>query len=163
MSINRSARWRRSTAEVDQSGFTLIELLIVIVVLGILAAIVVFSLQGATSSSVISACSADSRTVNIAVQAAETDNPTSYPGYNGAASTSAQWQTALTGSSLTGGPFLQSWPGQTGYAISVAGSSAAATTGDSPAVSPSNGDVIVTAGGKTYDFSVDGNSACAAA
>jgi len=53
----------------DEGGFTLIELLIVIVILGILAAIVVFAVQNLTSSSVQSACRADFKTVQTAAEA----------------------------------------------------------------------------------------------
>ena len=42
----RDAKARRRGEEVVESGFTLIELLVVIVVLGILAATVVFALSG---------------------------------------------------------------------------------------------------------------------
>lgn len=50
-------------------GFTLIELLIVIVILGILAAIVVFSVNGLTSRGQTSACKADVTTVTVASEA----------------------------------------------------------------------------------------------
>ena len=50
-------------------GFTLIELLIVIVVLGILAAIVVFSLTGVTGQSKPAACTSDAKTVEMAIDA----------------------------------------------------------------------------------------------
>jgi prepilin-type N-terminal cleavage/methylation domain-containing protein len=53
----------------NNGGFTLIELLIVIVVLGILAAVVVFSLGSVTGQSVISACQADGATVETAIAA----------------------------------------------------------------------------------------------
>ena len=46
-------------ARENNEGFTLIELLIVIVVLGILAGVVVFSLGSVTGSSAIAACQAD--------------------------------------------------------------------------------------------------------
>jgi general secretion pathway protein G len=53
----------------DEGGFTLIELLIVIVILGILAAIVVFAVQNLTGSSAQSACKSDYKTVETAVEA----------------------------------------------------------------------------------------------
>jgi general secretion pathway protein G len=52
-----------------ESGFTLIELLIVIVILGILAAIVIFAVGSARDDSVKSACKADVKTVNTAAEA----------------------------------------------------------------------------------------------
>ena len=60
---------RRKSGEASESGFTLIELLIVIVVLGILAAIVVFSLTGVTGQSKQAACTSDAKTVEIAADA----------------------------------------------------------------------------------------------
>jgi len=50
-------------------GFTLIELLIVIVILGILAGIVVFSVAGITDRGTASACKADLKTVQVASEA----------------------------------------------------------------------------------------------
>ena len=53
----------------DEGGFTLIELLIVIVILGILAAIVVFAVQNLTGSSAKASCGSDMKTVETAVEA----------------------------------------------------------------------------------------------
>lgn len=53
----------------DEGGFTLIELLIVIVILGILAAIVVFAVQNLTGSSASASCKSDMKTVETAVEA----------------------------------------------------------------------------------------------
>ncbi len=60
---------KRAAQEID-GGFTLIELLIVIVVLGILAAVVVFSLGGVTTSSALAACQSDGATYETALAAA---------------------------------------------------------------------------------------------
>jgi general secretion pathway protein G len=57
-----------------EAGFTLIELLIVIVILGILAAIVVFAVGSARKDSVDSACAADAKTVNVAAEAYKAKN-----------------------------------------------------------------------------------------
>ena len=50
-------------------GFTLIELLVVIVILGVLAAVVVFSVGGLTDRGAAAACKSDVKTVEIAVEA----------------------------------------------------------------------------------------------
>jgi general secretion pathway protein G len=59
-------RWR---ALRGQRGFTLIELLVVIVILGILAAVVVFAVNGITDKGKNSSCKIEERTVNTALQA----------------------------------------------------------------------------------------------
>ena len=53
----------------NEDGFTLIELLMVIVILGILAAIVVFSVRGIQDRGQVSACKAEVSTVSTAVEA----------------------------------------------------------------------------------------------
>ena len=53
----------------EERGFTLIELLIVIVILGILAAIVVFAVGGITDRGVESACKSDLKNVEVAAEA----------------------------------------------------------------------------------------------
>ncbi|WP_133871183.1 type II secretion system protein [Ilumatobacter fluminis] len=55
--------------EQKSDGFSLIELLIVIVILGILAAVVVFSVRGITDNGQDSACQADERTLATATEA----------------------------------------------------------------------------------------------
>ena len=59
----------RSFLSRRQAGFTLIELLIVIVILGILAAIVVFAVGGITDRGEASACKADVKNVEVASEA----------------------------------------------------------------------------------------------
>lgn len=53
----------------QDEGFTLIELLIVIVILGILATVVVFSVRGITDDGRENACDTDMRTMEVAVEA----------------------------------------------------------------------------------------------
>jgi general secretion pathway protein G len=62
----------------SDKGFTLIELLIVIVILGVLATITVFAVNGITNRGQQSACAADLKTVEVAVEAYYAKNGT-YP------------------------------------------------------------------------------------
>jgi general secretion pathway protein G len=59
----------RQNARQNQDGFTLVELLIVIVILGILAGIVVFAVNGITDRGIDSACKTDIQTVQAASEA----------------------------------------------------------------------------------------------
>jgi general secretion pathway protein G len=60
---------RLREARKNEKGFTLIELLIVIVILGVLAAIVVFAVGGINDTSKQSACKSDYKNVEIAAEA----------------------------------------------------------------------------------------------
>ena len=60
---------RIKAARENESGFTLIELLIVIVILGVLSGIVVFSVAGLTNNSAVTACKADLNIVSVASEA----------------------------------------------------------------------------------------------
>lgn len=62
----------------NDEGFTLVELLIVIVILGILAAVVVFAVGGITDRGQENACEVGKRTLETAVEAYYADNG-SYP------------------------------------------------------------------------------------
>src|SRR4051794_32525214 len=53
----------------DEPGFTLIELLVVIVILGILAAIVVFAVGGITDKGQTAACDTEKKTIQTAEEA----------------------------------------------------------------------------------------------
>jgi general secretion pathway protein G len=52
-----------------QKGFTLVEMLVVIVILGILAAVVVFAVGGSTDKAQTNACAAEKSAVESAVEA----------------------------------------------------------------------------------------------
>jgi prepilin-type N-terminal cleavage/methylation domain-containing protein len=60
---------RINEARNKEEGFTLIELLVVIVILGILAAVVVFAVSGLTNKGESSACKIDTRTLRTAEEA----------------------------------------------------------------------------------------------
>jgi len=101
---------RRKSGEGSEGGFTLIELLIVIVVLGILAAIVVFSLTGVAGQSKQAACTSDAKSVEIAVDAYEAANSGSIPAS----------VTALTVADPQGNTYLHSIPAtNNGYLIGI--------------------------------------------
>ena len=86
-----------------ESGFTLIELLIVIVVLGILAAVVVFALSGVTASSAVSACNSDAKSVEVAIAA--------YNAQNGSMPANVRRQLTTTSGATQ---YLRTWPANTG-------------------------------------------------
>lgn len=92
----------------SEGGFTLIELLIVIVVLGVLAAVVVFSLGGVTTSATLAACQSDVKTLETALAAHNAQT----------GGTPVATPSVLTASS---GGYLTSWPQNSGYTITVSG------------------------------------------
>jgi prepilin-type N-terminal cleavage/methylation domain-containing protein len=61
--VNDSHQHRTDRAD---RGFTMLEILIVIVILGILATVVVFSVRGITDRGEQSACAGDARTLTVA-------------------------------------------------------------------------------------------------
>jgi general secretion pathway protein G len=98
-STYRRLKRQRDAGEIN--GFTLIEILIVIVVLGILAAVVIYALGGITGKSAIAACQADGATVSTAIADFNSQNPGS----------TATIATLLSGTTANGtNPYLQSWP-----------------------------------------------------
>ncbi|MFD8208669.1 type II secretion system protein [Streptomyces sp. NPDC059695] len=62
-------RRTRALNEAAEAGFTLIELLVVIVILGVLSAIVVFSVKGINDKGQDSACDTDKATIATAEEA----------------------------------------------------------------------------------------------
>lgn len=70
---------RELTTEKQDKGFTLVELLIVVVILGILATVVVFSVRGITNDAAVSSCAADERTLQTAIEAYAAENTGDLP------------------------------------------------------------------------------------
>ena len=105
----------------NEEGFTLIELLIVIVILAILAAIVVFAVGTTTTNAKQSACNADGKSVETAVEAfkAQTGGYPTPAGVNG-------MDPLLAPSGPNQGPWLRQAPSATvannGYVIALAAS-----------------------------------------
>jgi len=64
----------RARASSGQGGFTLVELLVVIVILGILAAVVVFAVGGINDKGQTSACKADKSSLSNAEERYYVDN-----------------------------------------------------------------------------------------
>lgn len=96
-------RFRKAKDE----GFTLIELLIVIIILGILAAIVVFAVGQTRGDSVTATCKTDVKSIQLGAEAVKTKTG-SYPTVN----------TAASGGILVpaNGAVLKAWPGGTSAA-----------------------------------------------
>src|SRR5438128_1294448 len=96
----------------EEGGFTLIELLIVIIVLGILAAIVIFAIGSTKSDSVTASCKTDAKAIELSLEAQNTSTGL-YPAAPGGANANLI--------SPAAGAILKTWPGGTNYTFSYAG------------------------------------------
>lgn len=95
-------------------GFTMIELLLVIVVLGVLAATVIFALGNVTGSAAQASCNSDAKSLEVAVQAFH-DSSTNTADPNGWPTANAQLTDPA--SSNFGGPYVSNWPNNNHYSI----------------------------------------------
>jgi general secretion pathway protein G len=98
----RRLKRQRDAREID--GFTLLEILIVIVVLGILAAVVIFALSDITGKTAVAACQADGTTVATAMADFNNQNG------NTAVSTAGLINGTVANGKI---PYIQSWPNNT--------------------------------------------------
>ncbi len=102
----------------EEAGFTLIELLIVIVILGILAGVVVFSVGGITDRGDVAACKTDLSTVTVAVEAYRAKQGGYPPNLDPALTTGGTQflrpQTNLSGNTLTQGSYTITYTPGTG-------------------------------------------------
>lgn len=99
----------------NDEGFTLVELLIVIVILGILATVVVFAVQGITDTGEQNACDVGERTVATAAEAY-------YAQYR-------DWPADTT--TLVSQGFLRSGSGEDAWSVSSSDGSVSAVTNGS--------------------------------
>jgi prepilin-type N-terminal cleavage/methylation domain-containing protein len=104
---------RLREARRNESGFTLIELLIVIVILGVLSGIVVFSVSAITDTGTAAACKADKKNVEVASEAYFAQN---HKYADPAGTTGAD--NLLVGADPKG--FLKEAPGNDGYTVKYA-------------------------------------------
>ncbi len=134
--------------KMKDEGFTLIELLIVVIILGILAAIVIFAVGQTRGESLTATCKTDVKSIQLAAEAVKTHEG-SYP--------SAQ-SGLLQTSGSTNGAVLKAWPDNSNLTFAYSGSGSGSSSTYSLTVSGK-----VTGKTLTQDSTdADVNTACTA-
>jgi prepilin-type N-terminal cleavage/methylation domain-containing protein len=124
---------QRLQAKRNEEGFTLIELLIVIIVLGILAAIVVFAVAGTRDDAVASRCKTDVKSIELSAEGVYAKTGNYSTAVENSATAAANSNDFVAGQVTfgtppgTNGALLKSWPSSTDYALSVPANSSTAT------------------------------------
>jgi len=98
------------TEKRKEEGFTLIELLIVIVILGILAAIVVFAVGSTGKNAAASACNADAKSLEVALESYNAQNGGYPPAQPTSPADTTNWAALTSSTASTNGPFLRAIP-----------------------------------------------------
>ena len=123
--------FERLSKKRQEEGFTLIELLIVIVILGILAAVVVFAVGGISDRGKKAACKSDLKSVEVATEAyyaKSTSTPPAYPAATNATPTDDNTERLQV---LVDADLLKSLPETTnGYTITLGAGGATSSTPD---------------------------------
>ncbi len=117
----------------SRKGFTLIEILIVVIILGILAAIVIPQFTNASDDARKSSTASQLQTLRSAVELYKLQHGDSYPTSGGSVTGTWDWNlllgTSLSYDSKTVGPYMQQTPMNPLAGRSVMGTSASATNG----------------------------------
>jgi general secretion pathway protein G len=125
--IKDSQEWQEQS--IGAKGFTLIELLVVIVILGILAAVVVFAVSGINDRGQKAACQTEDATVHTAIEAYFAE----WSAYPTAAQATASPSVLVTGGFLQKDPTLVTYGGGnslTGWAGACTGTNAPSGLGN---------------------------------
>jgi len=146
----------------NEEGFTLIELLIVIIVLGILAAIVVFAVGSTRKDSVASTCKTNFKSVELSAEAVNVSTgnyPTGTVAAGATYNITAGFPTAnpLVSGAVTpsNGALLKAFPTSSDYALQYVGTAGTPAAGATPAI-PSSFIIKVYKAGSVDDAAVDG-------
>ena len=106
---------RRREGTRSQRGFTLVELLVVVLILGVLAAVVVFSVGGITSRGRNASCVTEVREVRTAIEAYKAQSATN--------ANPANLNTLVTAGLLETAPSAATPSGAAGYTYNAAAGS----------------------------------------